>query len=147
VLFRSSPLFLRLRDELALCYYTGASQLVGLDPGYFLFYIGTEPAKAKQAEAELLKEIGKVRESGLSADELVRAKAKLIGEKKISLQSNSTLAAEMALDELYGLGYNFALDYEKRYSAVTAKDIERVASKYFREAAAIAVVRPPEKQK
>jgi zinc protease len=142
----SSPLFRRLRDELALCYYTGASQLVGLDPGYFLFYIGTEPAKAKQAEAELTKEIGRIRQAGLSAEELVRAKAKLISEKKISMQSNAALATEIALDELYGLGYKFFLDFEKRYSAVTAEDIQRAARKHFNDAAAIAIVRPPEKK-
>ncbi|MFA6564920.1 MAG: pitrilysin family protein [Verrucomicrobiia bacterium] len=138
----SSPLFRRLRDELALCYYTGSSQLVGLDPGYFLFYIGTDPAKAKLAEAELIKEIGKVREAGLSADEMARAKAKLISEKKIAFQSNAELAGEIALDELYGLGYKFYKDYEKRYDAVTAADIQRVAHKYFGNAAVIAIVRP-----
>ncbi|MCX7825897.1 MAG: insulinase family protein [Verrucomicrobiae bacterium] len=143
----SSPLFRRLRDELALCYYTGASQLVGLDPGYFLFYIGTEPAKAKLAEAELMKEIGRIRQTGLSAEELARAKAKLISEKKISMQSNASLATQIALDELYGLGYKFSLDFEKHYSAVTAEDIRRAAHKYFGDAAAIAIVRPPEKQK
>jgi zinc protease len=138
----SSPLFQRLRDELALCYYTGSSQLAGLDPGYFLFYIGTEPAKAKLAEAELIKEIAKIRDAGLSAAELVRAKAKLISEKKIAFQSNGDLAAQIALDELYGLGYKFYQDYEKRYEAVTAADIQRVAKKYFSGPAAIAIVRP-----
>ncbi|MBI5683537.1 MAG: insulinase family protein [Verrucomicrobia bacterium] len=138
----SSPLFQRLRDELALCYYTGASQLVGLDPGYFLFYIGTDPAKAKLAETELMKEIGKIRDAGLSAGDLARAKAKLISEKKIAFQSNADLAAEIALDELYGLGYKFYKDYEKRYEAVTTADLQRVARKYFGAAAAIAIVRP-----
>ena len=141
----SSPLFRRLRDELALCYYTGASQLPGLDPGYFLFYIGTEPAKAKLAETELAKEITKIRDSGLAIDDLARAKAKVISEKIIAFQSNSDLAGEIALDELYGLGYNFYKDYEKRYNAVTAADIQRVAKKYFSGPAAIAIVRPNEK--
>jgi len=138
----SSPLFRRLRDELALCYYTGSSQLPGLDPGYFLFYIGTEPAKAELAEAELIKEIAKIRDAGLTADDLARAKAKLVSEKKIAFQSNADLAGEIALDELYGLGYKFYQDYEKRYDAVTAADIQRVARQYFGNAAAIAIVRP-----
>ena len=143
----SSPLFRRLRDELALCYYTGASQMPGLDPGYFMFYIGTEPAKAGLAEAELLKEIARIREGGLAAGDLARARAKLVSEKKIAFQSNADFAAEIALDELYGLGYKFYQDYEKRYDAVTAADIQRVARKYFGDAAAIAIVRPAEKQK
>ncbi len=140
----SSPLFRRLRDELALCYYTGASQLPGLEPGYFLFYIGTEPAKAGLAEKELAKEIAKIRDTGLAAGDLARAKAKIVSEKKIAFQSNADLAGEIALDELYGLGYNFYKDYEKRYDAVTAADIQRVARKYFGGPAAIAIVRPKE---
>ncbi len=141
----SSPLFRHLRDELALCYYTGASQLPALDPGYFLFYIGTDPAKARLAETELAREIGKIRDAGLAADDLGRAKAKLISEKKIAFQSNGDLAGEIALDELYGLGYNFYKDYEQRYNAVTAADIQRVAKKYFGGPAAIAIVQPKEK--
>ncbi|MBI5395464.1 MAG: insulinase family protein, partial [Verrucomicrobia bacterium] len=142
-----SPLFKRLRDELALCYYTGASQLVPLDPGYFVFYVGTDPAKAKQAEAELLKEIGKICQQGLSDDVVVRGRNKLIGEYKISLQSNATLASQIALDELYGLGYKFSLDFEKRYGVVTAADVQRVAAKYLQaNTAAIGVVRPAAKK-
>lgn len=138
-----SPLFRRLRDELALCYYTGATQLVPLDPGYFVFYVGADPAKAKLAEAELLKEIGKICQQGLNAGDVVRGRNKLIGEYKISLQSNATLASQIALDELYGLGYKSFLDFEKRYGSVTAADVQRVAAKYLQvNTAAIGVVRP-----
>lgn len=142
-----SPLFRRLRDELALCYYTGASQLVTLDPGYFVFYVGTEPAKAKLAEAELLKEIEKICKQGLNEETVTRGRNKLIGEYKISLQSNSSLASQIALDELYGLGYKFILDFEKRYGSVTAADVQRVAAKHLKaRTAAIGVVRPVEQK-
>jgi zinc protease len=142
-----SPLFRRLRDELALCYYTGATQLLALDPGYFVFYVGTEPAKAKLAEAELLKEIEKICRQGLNEEAVVCGRNKLIGEHKINLQSNATLASQIALDELYGLGYKFSLDFEKHYGRITAADVQRAAARYLKaDTVAIGVVRPAEKK-
>ena len=43
--------------------------------------------------------------NGLSAEELKRAKKKLLGKQAIAHQRNSSLAYTAALDELYGLGY------------------------------------------
>ena len=81
-----SRLFLRIREQLGLAYYVGAQNFAGLAPGYFAFYAGTEPAKAVQVEQEFLKEAELLRTEGLTAEELKRAKAKLIGQKKIARQ-------------------------------------------------------------
>ena len=78
-----SRLFLRIREKLGLAYYVGAQNFAGLAPGYFAFYAGTEPAKAAQVETELLKEAELLRTEGLTAEELKRAKAKIIGYKPI----------------------------------------------------------------
>ncbi len=51
-----SRLFLRVREKLGLAYYVGAQNFMGLAPGYFAFYTGTEPSKAELVEKELLKE-------------------------------------------------------------------------------------------
>ncbi len=45
-----SRLFLRVREKLGLAYYVGAQNFLGLAPGYFAFYAGTEPAKAGLVE-------------------------------------------------------------------------------------------------
>ena len=42
---------------------------------------------------------------GLTDEELKRAKAKIIGQRKIARQDLGGLAMTTALDELYGLGY------------------------------------------
>ena len=81
-----SRLFLRIREQLGLAYYVGAQNMAGLVPGYFAFYTGTEPSKAAQVETELLKEAELLRMEGLTAEELKRAKAKIIGQKKIARQ-------------------------------------------------------------
>ena len=100
-----SRLFLRVREKLGLAYYVGAQHFPGLAPGYFAFYAGTEPTKAALVEQEFLKEAELLRTEGLTAEELKRAKAKIIGQKKISRQDLGSLASLTALDELYGLGY------------------------------------------
>lgn len=132
-----------MRDELALCYYVGAYQLLGLDPGYFAFYIGTTPQKVELCEKEIFAELDKLRQTGLSEEELDRAKASVIGQRKVQMQDNGQLAMMVGLDELYGLGYNFFQTMDEKYRAVTVEDIRRVAGKYFdNKPSAVAVVRP-----
>jgi zinc protease len=140
---QGSRVFVRLRDELALCYYVGAYQLIGLDPGYFAFYIGTTPEKVEQCEKEIFAELNKLKTDGLNPEELDRAKASVIGQRKVQMQDNAALAMLVGLDELYGLGYSFFQTMDDSYRAVTAEDIKRVAAQYFGDKpSAVAVVKP-----
>jgi zinc protease len=136
-------LFLRIRDELGLAYYVGAYQLVGLDPGYFVLYVGTTPQNVATCEKEFLAELEKLQKDGLSEEELTRAKNSLIGQRKVRMQDNAELSLMVALDELYGLGYDFFKTVDDKYRAVTMDDIKRVAERYFNNKPhAVAIVRP-----
>jgi zinc protease len=138
-----SRLFLRIREELGLAYYCGAQNFPGIAPGYFSFYVGTAPDKVKLVEEELLKEAAQLRQHGLTAEELNRAKAKLIGQKKIARQDLGGLAHTVALDELYGLGYANTDLEDSKYEAVTIQETKRVAEKYLRaDALVVSVVAP-----
>ena len=103
-----SRFFVRIREQMGLAYYVGASQMQGLVPGLFAFYLGTDPAKIEPVKTALLEEIGKLASDGLSAEELARAKKKLVGQQQIANQSNDTFGYQCALDELYGLGFQFS---------------------------------------
>ena len=138
-----SRLFLRIREKLGLAYYVGAQNFMGLVPGYFAFYVGTDPAKSEQVVQELLKEAEELRQDGLAPDELKRAKAKVIGQKKISRQDLGGYAMASALDELYGLGYANADTEDAKYEAVTVDDTRVAAQKYLRpDAHVITVIQP-----
>jgi zinc protease len=138
-----SRLFLRIREQLGLAYYVGAQNFAGLVPGYFAFYTGTEPAKAAQVETELLKEAELLRTEGLTAEELKRAKAKIIGQKKIARADLGNLASTSALDELYGLGWNRAELDDAKYEAVTLEQVKAAAQKYLKpDAFVVSIVRP-----
>ena len=138
-----SRLFLRIREQLGLAYYVGAQNFAGLVPGYFAFYTGTEPSKIAQVETELLKEAALLCAEGLTEAELKRAKAKIVGQKKIARADLGNLASSTALDELYGLGWQRADLDDARYEAVTLAETRAVAQKYLRpENAVIAIVKP-----
>jgi zinc protease len=138
-----SRVFLRIRDELGLCYYVGAYQLVGLDPGYFALYVGTTPQNVGTCEKELFAELDKLKANGLTDEELARAKSGVIGQRRVKMQDNSELSMMVGLDELYGLGYDFLKTMDGKYRAVTSDDIKRVANRYFsNKPHAVIVVRP-----
>src|SRR5207253_618233 len=76
-----SRFFVRIREQMGLAYYVGASQMQGLVPGLFAFYLGTDPQKIEPVKAALLDEIHKLANDGLTPEELARAKKKLIGQQ------------------------------------------------------------------
>jgi zinc protease len=140
-----SRLFLRVREKLGLAYYVGAQNFVGLSPGYFAFYAGTEPEKAALVETELMKEADLLRAEGLTQEELQRAKAKVIGQKKISRQDLGTFAMTTALDELYGLGYGYSDAEDAKLEAVSLEQVKAVAQKYLQSHTAVIATVKPEK--
>src|SRR5207253_4505298 len=98
-----SRFFIRSREQMGLAYYVGASQMQGLVPGLFAFYLGTDPQKIEPVKTALLEEIRKLASEGLTQEEVTRAKKKLIGQHQIAMQSNDSFGFQCALDELYGL--------------------------------------------
>lgn len=140
-----SRLFLRIRDELGLAYYVGAQNSLGLISGYFAFYVGTAPEKIALVEQELLKETELLRTEGLTAEELKRAKAKLIGQKKIARQELGGFALTVALDELYGVGYGHIDIEDAKYEAVTLEQIKAAAQKYLKADRFVLATVSPEK--
>ncbi|HTS17203.1 MAG TPA: pitrilysin family protein [Verrucomicrobiae bacterium] len=142
-----SRVFQRIRDQLGLCYYVGATQLIGVAPGFFAFYVGTTPEKVGQCEKEIFAELDKLKADGLSDEELARAKSGLIGQRHISMQDNAQLGMMVGLDELTGLGYDYFKTVDDRYQAVTLDDIKRVANQYFNGKPHAVVIETPSEEK
>lgn len=141
-----SRFFIRIRENMGLAYYVGASQMEGLVPGLFAFYLGTDPQKIEPVKTALLDEINKLANEGLTDVELTRAKRKMIGQHQIAMQSNDSFGFQSALDELYGLGFDYYKKLDQEVNAVTLDDTKRVAAKYFRDQPyVLATVKPPQK--
>jgi zinc protease len=53
-----SRFFVRIREEMGLAYYVGASQMQGLVPGLFAFYLGTDPGSSTWSRPRCLMKSG-----------------------------------------------------------------------------------------
>ncbi len=141
----ASNLAKEIRETRGLAYFTGATQQVGLHPGFFAVYAGTAPASIDIVEKLLRQELARVREQGLTADEQQRAVARMIAQHQMSLQNQRQLAMQSALHERYGLGAASVFSLPERLQAVTAKDIQRAAQRLLDpEQMVITILRPPE---
>lgn len=141
-----SRFFNRIREQMGLAYFVGAGNFAGLAPGSFVFYLGTDPKKVDAVTAELQDEISGLSRDGLTDEELARAKKKLLGSEAIRNQSNSTFAANVAVDELVGLGFDNYLKRKEQVESATIGDIRNAAAKYFATPSRVEViVRPPAK--
>lgn len=143
----SAPLFTKVRIEMGLAYYIGAYQILGLEPGAFIFYAGTIPGSTGVVVSAFEEEMDRAREGKITPEELERNKNRLLGRFQFSLQTNGGRAFRSALDELYGLGYDAYRDYESEIQGLSIDDLSRAANKYFTPDNYALVVVEPEKSK
>ena len=124
-------LFSILRDRDSLAYSVTSINSLGLDYGAFAFYLACSPDKKEEAIKSLWREIYRIMDTPVSTEEIDRAKKWIIGTHEIDLQTNEASALDMALNELYGLGYDFSLHYGAKIEKVTKEDIRKAAKKIF----------------
>lgn len=140
-------LFVKLRDEQSLAYDLRALNVPGIDPGYFALYIASGAEKEEQAIQGLIGEIKNVLETGVSEEEVERAKKYIVGNYEISLQSNSSMASNIALNEIYNLGYDFYKKFPEKINSVTVDNVNKVAKKYLALDKYVLSIIKPEKNK
>ena len=122
-------LFVRLRDQMSLAYSVSAFRRPGLETGVFGLYLGCAPQKVDLAIEAMLQEMARLRRHGLSEIELRDAKRYLLGNLAIQSQGISPKAMEMALDELYGLGFDHSERYRKALRDVTLPMVREAISR------------------
>jgi zinc protease len=138
-----SRLFVKIREEMGLAYFVGASAFSATLAGYAIFYVGTDPGKRTAVEAAMLGEIQHIADKGLTPIELNRARAKMLSQETIHSQSPSYVAYAGALDELFGLGYTYAEKRQQKLRELTLEEVNIVARRYFGVPGyALAVVSP-----
>lgn len=124
-------LFVELRDKRALA-YTAASYYDPVhESGALILYLGTAPQNAARAESALMREVARVRDEPVPADELARAKGYLLGRYAMDRRTNERIAWYLAFYEVEGVGLEYPARYRARVEAVTAADIQRVARTYL----------------
>lgn len=125
-----------LHNELrgaGLVYYVHAFQISGPAPGYFAILAQTQPGQIDEVLSRISANVERAVAGQVSEDEFRKAQQMIIA---LHAQENTTIeqqALQAALDELYGLGYDYDRSFDERIESVTLDDVVRVARKYFHD--------------
>lgn len=141
---QSGRLFAELRDKRALVYRVSAHSVEGVDPGFVAIYLSCAPDKLDEAVAAVRSELDRLRTDGVTAAELERARAHLVGNQQIAMQRRAAVANAMAYHEAYGLGWQTWNGYADAIRAIRPADVAAAATTYLRtDRMIVATVRPP----
>lgn len=125
-------LFMDLRDKRSLAYSLGASQSPHLLAGVFSTYIGTAAHKVEEALRGLKANLEMLASDLPSTQELERAQRSVLGVQSIDAQHHHYQAAQLAMSDIYGLGFDNFLSFEERVNKVTREDVRDVMADLMR---------------
>lgn len=126
-----------LHEELrgaGLVYWVHAMPLSGPAPGYFLAMAQTHPGKVDEVVKRIERNFQRARRGEISDEEFATAVDMVLS---LHAQENTTIAEQArqaALDELYGLGYDYDTRFADRIKAVKRENLAQVANKYLNHA-------------
>jgi zinc protease len=121
----------QIRDNLGLTYGIYSHFDAREFPGAFEISIETKNQNTNQAVAEIMKELKKFLENGVTATELAEAKAYLTGSFPLRMDTNAKMVKMLSAMEFYGLGLDYPEKYPQLINQVTEEEILRVARKYL----------------
>jgi zinc protease len=133
-------LFTELRDKKSLAYAVTTLDANALDAGFLALYIGCSPDKEAEALREFARVVHEVQHSGVTSEELERAKTYLEGVLDIGLQGTSQRTAVYGLGALQHGKWNAFQTYLEAVQQVTNTDVQRVAQTYLDPAHAVQVI-------
>ncbi|MEA3369020.1 MAG: pitrilysin family protein [Candidatus Ratteibacteria bacterium] len=140
----SSRMFENIRDKKGIGYALGSFYPTRVDTSTFVFYVGVQPERVKEAEAAFREEIRKIQAGEISEEELQKIKNYLTGNFYLAQQRNKDQAYYLGWFETIGLGSDFGAVYLKNIAALKPHEIKEAAKKYFRDDKAVLLILSPE---
>jgi zinc protease len=127
----ASRLFTNLREDKGYTYGVSSTFSGSSFPGVVFATTDVRTEVTKDAMRELTKELKRIAEEPVSKQELDNAQRALVGRFALSLDSPQSLIGNLVTQKIYGFPDDYWDTYPQHIEAVTPKDIQRVASKYF----------------
>jgi predicted Zn-dependent peptidase len=127
----SSRLFQEVREKRGLAYsvYSYSSQY--LDSGQIGMYVGTRPDNVPQAMEVIAGELRKLREDGVTPEELERAKENVKGRTVLSMESMLARMNRLGSSVLTGIPLLSLDEVLARTDAVTADDVAALVTELY----------------
>lgn len=139
----SSRLFIQIRERRGLCYSIHASHQAREDVGAFTIMSGLDKKRFHEAFTAIMGELKKVCKTGVTAEELQRAKDHIRGRTTLAFEDSAAQAEWFGKDWLFRRRVESPEERMRRYDKVTRQEIKNVAKSIFRpEHMAAAVIGP-----
>ena len=123
-------LFRIIREEKGYTYGVYSSFNVSRDLNHFVTSMSVRTEVTEPALADLLREFREMRETAVPKEELDAAKRALSANFALRLENPSNVLARWMEQREFGLPEDYWDTYTERVAAVTAEEVQRVASKY-----------------
>jgi predicted Zn-dependent peptidase len=119
----SSRLFQEVREHRGLAYNVYSFQALFAGTGEIGVYLGTRPDNVAPALKVVADELARLREDGISADELERSKENVKGRIVLSLESTAARMNRLGLAVLNGMPLLSLDEVVERIEAVSLEDV------------------------
>jgi len=127
----ASRLYARVRDEAGLAYAVYSWLSTARYGAAFAVTAQTRTAEAPKVVVMVREELARMTGGAVTERELALAKQYLVGSFPFRLDTSGKVADFLVAVEDQGLGLDYADRYKERIGQVTARDVQRVAAKYF----------------
>lgn len=128
----SSRLFEEVREKRGLAYEIKSGVNFYEDTGSLVISAGVEPRKAPLATRIIMKELGRLKRTGVSKSELGRAKDYFLGQLMLSLEDTLDHALWYGERVLYGGEIPNYSEIRREIEAVKPEDIQTLARQFFK---------------
>lgn len=133
-----------VREQQGLAYYVYSQIEGGFDRGAWRAIAGVNPANVEQALDSIRREIRRICQEAVPAEELNESRDFLIGSLPLRLETNEGVAQAVLDMVLYDLGLDYLQRYEGLLRAITPERVQAAAQKWLNaDAYALGMAGPP----
>jgi zinc protease len=133
----SGRLYDKIRQQKGMAYTLGVFGMAGIDIGSFIFYAASKEGDIDSVIEDIFSQIELVNRGDVTDEEIASAKRSLIAQYHIGLQTAGDFAQKIALDELYGMGFQHYLLYPGIIEKISKNDVIQLSNKYLMPGACV----------
>jgi predicted Zn-dependent peptidase len=127
----TSRLFKEIREKRGLCYTIRSASDNWDDVGYWSIYAGVATVKVKEAVSAIISELEKVKDGGVTEDEVAVAQKRIITMLSFKTEDPEFMAEYYGKQELYHLPIMTIDQYIREIRGVTSQKVNNLLRKYF----------------
>jgi len=129
---QSSELFVKVRDQMGLCYVVQPVHFTALEGGFWGLYIAAGHDKAQSAIDAILEIVNRLRDEGLGEEDFNRVKAMIEGQEQLNIQTNDDYANTYSVPLLQGLGVDFYYQNNRKIQDIGRNDFNKFLDSFLK---------------